>query len=269
MPHYCIECGKPIIPYQPGYVKCKQCFFKIKSEKINKPPLQIAGDYWYWYKAKIFKLIAIIVIIGIIIYTYQIGWVGQIATQAKSFVETINVPTELKKAVEATPLSPERKDQCIAAFDSVNDLRQQNGRSLFVWDDRIYALAVFRSKDMLERGYFDHVTPEGLCAKDYKSQFGITENGVFAEDAGGTTVTYLDGIPAYYSPVQEAVDKWLTSRGHRYALLYEYPPETKAAIGCYKQYCVFLALTNEPFQCVHGAEGLAYWQTAPTQPGEI
>jgi len=163
---------------------------------------------------------------------------------------------------------PERKNECLEAFDYLNGIREANDREKLVWDDRIYALAVFRSKDMKERNYIDHITPEGKCAVDFKSDFNITEYGVFAENVGGTTVTYIYLIP-FYAPVKESVDGWMGSRGHRYALLYPYPDYKKAAMGCYYEICVFLVLTTEPFQCVRGEEGLEYWEIIGEQPGEI
>ncbi len=175
---------------------------------------------------------------------------------------------------EANPIQkiittpPERKDDAKDAFNYLNQFRQDNNREKLIWDDRVYDLAVFRSKDMYERDYFDHVTPEGKCAEDFKSQFGITEYGTFAENIGGMT-HYGDGTPVGDTSVKEAVDGWMTSRGHKYALMYPYSDYKKGAIGCYYSICTFLVLTTEPFQCVHGDEGLAYWETVGKQPGEI
>jgi len=91
--HYCIECGRPIIPYRPGYVRCKQCFSKIESNRINtyKSPPQIASNYWY--KNKIFNWVKILIIIGILIFAYQAGWISQIATQARDFTESVQKTT--------------------------------------------------------------------------------------------------------------------------------------------------------------------------------
>jgi uncharacterized protein YkwD len=119
---------------------------------------------------------------------------------------------------------------------------------------------------MTERNYFDHVTPEGKCSEDFAQEFGINMNGLsFAENVGG--VTY-DGYTS--EPVESwinVVDGWMDSRGHRYALMY--PQYVSAAIGCYQHICVFLGLSNANFLCVHGEEGLAYWETVPLQPDEI
>ena len=71
---------------------------------------------------------------------------------------------------------------------------------------------------------------------------------------------------------KEAVDGWLTSRGHRYNLLYD--EHISGAIGCYKHVCVFLGVHNNPYglgagPCHTGEEGLAYWQSVGKQEGEV
>lgn len=156
-------------------------------------------------------------------------------------------------------LSPEKEQECKRGFEYVNELREQNGRDALVWDDRVYQLAVFRSKDMYERDYIDHVTPEGKCAEDFKKQFNITEYGT----------TFAENVAEGYHTVRETVDGWMTSRGHKYALLYPYVAYKKAAIGCYREVCTFLVLSTESFICVSGDEGLAYWEEVSKQPGEI
>jgi len=132
--------------------------------------------------------------------------------------------------------SPERKEECKKAFDYVNEVRKENNRKPMLWDDNLYELAVERSKDMVERNYFDHVTPEGKCVKDFKAEYGFSNYNV-AENCGGMTY-YYDGNPIPGTSVNEVVDGWLNSRGHRYNLLYS--SHTKGAIGCIKQYAYFL-----------------------------
>lgn len=164
----------------------------------------------------------------------------------------------------------ERKEECKEAFDYVNKIRKENGRNSMEWSDDLYELAVSRSKDMETRNYFDHVTPEGKCVKDFKSEYGFSNWNV-AENCGGMT-HYEDGTPIVSTSVNEAVDMWLTSRGHRYNLLY--PSHEKGAIGCYKAICVFLGANQEYYglgygPCTTGDEGIAYWKSVGKQPGEI
>jgi uncharacterized protein YkwD len=165
----------------------------------------------------------------------------------------------------------EREEECKIAFNYLNEIRRRNGRKELEWDDRAYKLAVARSKDMSVRNYFDHVTPEGTCAKDMKSDYGFKSGEILAENCGGMT-HYAGGTPIPETSVNEAVDSWMGSRGHRYNLLYE--KHTKGAIGCYKSICVFYGVHNDPYglgagPCTSGDTGLAYWESAEKQPGEI
>jgi len=166
-------------------------------------------------------------------------------------------------------VEPERKDECMEAFNYLNGLRSENGRRALKWDDRLYNLAVFRAKDMFDRNYFDHITPEGNCAKDFQSDFGISSNEFLAENAGGMSY-YSKGDVA--GNCKETVDGWMTSRGHRYNFLYD--EHVSGAIGCYNEICLFYGSHSNPYglgagPCTTGEEGLAYWETAGKQKGEV
>jgi uncharacterized protein YkwD len=165
----------------------------------------------------------------------------------------------------------ERKEECKDAFNDINKLRSDYGRKELKWDDRAYELAVDRAKDMDKRNYFDHVTPEGTCAKDMKSLYGFESLEILAENCGGMT-HYSDGNPIPETSVNEAVDSWMNSRGHRYNLLYE--DHKSGAIGCYKSICVFYGVHFNQHglgagSCTSGEEGLAFWNSARKQHDEI
>ena len=173
--------------------------------------------------------------------------------------------------IQKTRSHPERKEQCKVAFNYLNKLRKEKGRKELKWDERAYELAVDRSKDMVKRNYFDHVTPEGTCAKDMKSDYGFKYREIVAENCGGMT-HYSDGNPIPGTSVKEAVDRWMKSRGHRNNLLYA--NHVSGAIGCYKSICVFYGVHHNPYglgagPCRTGKEGLAFWKSAGKQPGEI
>jgi len=162
---------------------------------------------------------------------------------------------------------PERKEECKSTFNKLNQIRTENGKRQINWDDKSYSLAVARSKDMYERNYFDHVTPEGQCVDDFKAQYGFRSSEFLAENAGGMSY-YSKGDVA--GNCDEALNGWLESRGHRYNLLYD--THTSGAIGCYYQLCIFLGVNNDGFgakPCSTGDVGLAFWQTASKQPGEV
>lgn len=157
------------------------------------------------------------------------------------------------------------------ALDYVNELRQQNGRSVLKWNDNLYQLGLFRAKDMYDRKYFDHVTPEGTCVKDFKAGYGLQSYDI-AENSGAVTWSNVDSGPvdyASYANPTKQVNNWMTSRGHRYNLLY--PTHEIGIVACYKGACVFLGGNRDGFgsgPCNTGTEGLAFWGTASKQPGE-
>ncbi len=87
----------------------------------------------------------------------------------------------------------------------------------------------------------------------------VAENA-FGFDSSGHHSVGLDN---------EAVDSWITSRGHRCNLSYSH---STGAVACSRGgYCVFLGLDNDRLGdgCYTGAEGLAYWNSVGKQPGEI
>jgi len=170
-------------------------------------------------------------------------------------------------------IEPERKSECMAAFEYINELRKENGKSEIIWDDGLYELAIFRTKDMYERNYFDHVTPEGTCVKDFKSNYGLDEYTI-AENVGAQMEGWNEYDMEYSKTinVREQVNNWMNSRGHRYNLLYS--DHKIGAIGCYYGVCVFLGGHTSLYglgagPCTTGEEGLEYWENVPIQPGEV
>ncbi|MBU2591126.1 MAG: CAP domain-containing protein, partial [Nitrospinae bacterium] len=147
-------------------------------------------------------------------------------------------------------------EQSKEALEYVNALRAQNGKGTLQWSDELYNLALFRAKDMSDRYYFDHVTPEGRCVNHFASQFGVSSS--VAENLA----------KGHYSR-DEATNDWMTSRGHRYNLLYT--QHTIGAIAKSGDVYVFLGTGPSEYgwQCATGEQGLAYWNSALTQPGEV
>jgi uncharacterized protein YkwD len=142
------------------------------------------------------------------------------------------------------------------AFEEINAFRESYGRGEIAWDSRFYRLAKFRAQDMLTRGYFDHVTPEGYCVSHYASEYGIPYSSI-AENlyAGGGNAS-------------EALLSWRGSRGHRYVLLY--PEHERGALACAGEICVFLAAGGDKrWRCMTGDEAALYWETTPLLNDEV
>ncbi len=164
-----------------------------------------------------------------------------------------------------------RKVEAKEAFSLVNKLRKKHDKKTIAWDSRAHKLSVSRSKDMFKRGYFDHVTPEGTCVKDMKSEYNFSQFEILAENIGGMTHR-SDGTPIASTTPKEAVRSWMESRGHRYNLMYTH--HKSGAIGCYKYICTFLGVHKKAQgfgsgPCTTGEEGKRYWRNAPPQPGEV
>ncbi|MFC2175217.1 CAP domain-containing protein [archaeon] len=157
-----------------------------------------------------------------------------------------------------------------AAFGYINSLRAQYGRNEIQWDARASELAVDRARDMFARGYTDHVTPEGTCAQDMQSQYGFSNKDIIVENI--LKVWYESGFPAPDVGPLFAVDEWMTSRAHRYNLLYEY--HYAGGIGCYKNFCLFYGVHQTPGGfgsggCSSWDDNKVFWDDASPQPGEV
>jgi uncharacterized protein YkwD len=175
------------------------------------------------------------------------------------------------------------REQGMEAFGLINAFRAEAGRPALAWDENLYRLALYRSADMYEDGYFDHVDSEGRCAKtlcqDYNVSYHALSENIYGVDSNGA-----QEFSAY---PEDAVEYWMASRGHRYNLLYEH--HTAGAIACFRSRCTFLGASDwggdtvdlgggvsrriEPLgsgdECPLAADGEAFWAIAPPQPGEI
>jgi uncharacterized protein YkwD len=109
------------------------------------------------------------------------------------------------------------------AFEKTNLARVQNGLSPLVWDADLYRMARIHSEKMARDGYFSHITPEGMRLRDRARAAGILHFSVLGEN-----IAYNQG---YEDPGAFAVEKWMSSPGHRANIL---SPEFRAsAIGTF------------------------------------
>ena len=98
------------------------------------------------------------------------------------------------------------------AFDKTNEARVQNGLQPLAWDPLLCKMARTHSEDMARRGYFAHETPEGLEPKDRGRALGLMHFRVLAEN-----IAFNKG---FADPGAFAVERWLSSGGHRANILY-------------------------------------------------
>jgi uncharacterized protein YkwD len=109
------------------------------------------------------------------------------------------------------------------AFEQTNVARAKNGLTTLVWDPELCRMAREHSEQMASLGYFSHETPDGLQLKERARANGILHFRVIGEN-----IAYNKG---YDDPGGFAVERWLTSSGHRANMLY--PGFQASAIGSY------------------------------------
>lgn len=115
------------------------------------------------------------------------------------------------------------KEYCKEALQSVNRIRNKVGISSLQWSEELYDIALKRAKDMVERNYFSHYTPEGYDVGHYLgSSFGFSEN-----------------IGEGYYSCQETVEGWSNSIGHYQNLLFG----TYGAIARYSDVYVYISVS--------------------------
>jgi len=98
------------------------------------------------------------------------------------------------------------------AFEQTNHARTQNGLGPLVWDSELCRMARVHSEIMAQRGFFSHETPDGMQLKERARANGILHFRVIGEN-----IAYNKG---YDDPGGFAVERWMTSSGHRANILY-------------------------------------------------
>jgi uncharacterized protein YkwD len=114
-----------------------------------------------------------------------------------------------------TSSSPALEDANVVerrAFEQTNVARAKNGLSTLVWDPELCRMARKHSEQMATLGYFSHEDPDGLQLKERARANGILHFRVIGEN-----IAYNKG---YDDPGGFAVERWLTSSGHRANMLY-------------------------------------------------
>jgi uncharacterized protein YkwD len=98
------------------------------------------------------------------------------------------------------------------AFEQTNLARAENGLAPLAWDAELCRMARAHSERMALNGFFSHETPEGLQLKERARASGILHFRVIGEN-----IAYNKG---YDDPGGFAVERWMTSSGHRANMLY-------------------------------------------------
>jgi len=133
----------------------------------------------------------------------------------------------------------------------VNERRRQHGRSPVTYDARLAKLARKHSRDMIERGYFHHIDPDGRSPSDRAEEMGIQtrrSRGRFSTSGIAENISHVSmyrwvvvwyGTTYHWRTLEEmaqtVVSSWMESPGHRQNLLN--PHAKREGIG--------VAITNE------------------------
>jgi len=129
----------------------------------------------------------------------------------------------------------------------INKKRRDNGLQPLTWDPQLANIALSHSRDMAERDYFDHVSPEG---EDFADRY---EENNYSKDTRVGNQVYLGGENLFLNNVVESytyddltgevfeyrfnsleelaqgtVDGWMDSPGHRENIL---TPFSREGIG--------------------------------------
>jgi uncharacterized protein YkwD len=101
-----------------------------------------------------------------------------------------------------------------AVLSLTNDVRTGRRLAPLEPSDTLAAIARRHSQDMLDRGYFDHCTPEGLHSADRIARVGLDF------DATGENIYMVKDATAGPADVASAMVKgWMNSRDHRANIL--------------------------------------------------
>lgn len=111
-------------------------------------------------------------------------------------------------------------------FELVNENRTENGEDTFVLSNRVRLIARLHSKDMADRGFFNHTNPDGEGSSERHQEYD------------GCDITN-ENIAKWESPptsneseiAREIVDGWMNSAGHKANIMTSYG--NVAGVGVY------------------------------------
>lgn len=95
---------------------------------------------------------------------------------------------------------PNRLDACIMLTHVNNDRahfsQESNNAAPVAWSEEIWAVAMAHSRDMCDRGFFDHRNPDGQSPSDRAAEeglnFGVAENIALNFDAGAAQYAFMN-----------------------------------------------------------------------------
>lgn len=98
-------------------------------------------------------------------------------------------------------------------YRRVNDERSKNGRSPLTYNNSMENYARIKSKDMGDKGYFNHKDLEGKLITERMKQDGVNYS------AWAENIAFLSGYIDNKSIADEFMNNWMNSQGHRENIL--------------------------------------------------
>ncbi len=159
-----------------------------------------------------------------LLLTVILGAVAFQIAHVSAFSESIT-PTANHQTITLKPIAREEPtSQETDIFVLVNHQRKIHKRRKLKWNRKLAKIARYYSRKMATENFFDHYDPAGGTLLDRAKLFRLKgwrrvgENLFFSE--------------GYISPIDEAVDGWLESPGHKMNMLDK--DWTHSAIGVYE-----------------------------------
>ncbi|AIF69331.1 hypothetical protein PAP_04600 [Palaeococcus pacificus DY20341] len=105
-------------------------------------------------------------------------------------------------------------------FERINEIRERNGLSPLEWNETLEKAAQMHAEDMAKRNYFSHESPEGETFKDRLAKVGYKPKSISDGKSetiviGGENLFLYGGEGSVEEIVNEAVNGWMNSKGHR------------------------------------------------------
>ncbi len=159
----------------------------------------------------------------------------------------VSADLEEEKAERVRYFRENAEKLAAAIHQRINEVRRKYGLADLKWDPRLQEIALAHSRDMAERNYFDHVSPEGEDFKDRYRESGyyLTTRVGDTEYVGGENLFLGNVVHSYTydkntrevlsysyftleSLADAAVQGWMDSPGHRENIL---TPFSREGIG--------------------------------------
>ena len=111
-------------------------------------------------------------------------------------------------------------------YEKINEERSKAGVATLSYNSTMEKYARIKSQDMGDRGYFDHVDPEGNLITVKMQQDGVRYN------AWGENIAYIGGVSDADALATQFMNNWMNSQGHRENILSS--NFTSVGVGVYK-----------------------------------